>query len=159
VNWLALFEWCEGTAISTAVRESVWLFPVIEAGHLIAFAVIGGAVLLVDLRLLGFGLRRHSTADVEREARPWLIGSLGFMVVTGTLLFLSEAVKCYYSEPFWIKMTALGLATIFTFTARNRIAGADEARISPAWAKLAAVLSISLWGTVAWGGRWIGFSG
>lgn len=158
MDWLPFFQWCENTALGAMVRGSQWLFPVIESFHLVAFAVLGGAVLIVDLRLLGMGLRRQSAAEVARDAQPWLIGSLAVMLVTGTLLFLSEAVKCYYSIPFWVKMTSLLLAILFTFTLRRRVLSAGQA---PArrWNALVALVSLMLWGGVAWGGRWIGFSG
>ena len=156
---LALFQWLEDTGVARAVRDSAWLFPVIEGVHLGAFAVIGGAILLVDLRLFGFGLRGQPIALVAREAQPWLLGSLAVMIVSGSLLFLSEAVKCYYSQPFWVKMSALCLAIPFTFTVRRRVATADEVPARPVRAWLVALASIALWGSVAWGGRWIGFSG
>jgi hypothetical protein len=142
--------------VGTAIRNSQWLFPVIEAFHLLAFASIGGAILLVDLRLLGLALRHEPPGELSRDAQPWLLGGLAVMVTTGTLLFLSESVKCYYSNPFWVKMTALLLAIIFTFTVRRTVAAAGEAAFR---GRVVAVISIALWGTVAWGGRWIGFSG
>ena len=53
-----------------AIRDSQWLFPVIEAFHLLGLAVIGGAVLVVNLRLLGFGLRRQSAAQSPAMPDP-----------------------------------------------------------------------------------------
>jgi hypothetical protein len=77
------FQWCESTALSKAISSSPWAFAVIESMHLLALAVIGGAVLVVDLRLLGFGLRDQRIADVARNAFPWLVGSLIVMLLTG----------------------------------------------------------------------------
>jgi hypothetical protein len=130
----------------------------IEAIHLLGLGVIGGAVLTVDLRLLGLGLRRQSTAQLARDAQPWLIGSLLLMGITGSLLFLSEAIKCYYHEAFWFKMTSLFLAIVFTFTIQRRVILAGETRLRPVWSKVVAVVSILLWSGVGIGGRWIGFS-
>jgi hypothetical protein len=81
------------------------------------------------------------------------------MMLTGSALFVSEAVKCYYSTPFWVKMTSLLLATIFTFAVQQRVAKADETRVGPMWQRLVAVVSLVLWFGVGAGGRWIGFSG
>ena len=107
MNMLPFFEWCAATSFGQAISTSTWAFAVIESVHLLALSVIGGAVLIVDLRLLGFGLRRQSLAQVARDARPWFVGSLIVMLVTGIALFMSEPVKCYYSTPFWVKMTSL----------------------------------------------------
>ena len=65
-NLLPFFEWCEASWIGNAIRQSLWLFPVIEAVHLLGLCVLGGAVLMVDLRMLGAGLRNHA----DRANRP-----------------------------------------------------------------------------------------
>jgi hypothetical protein len=156
-TWLWLFEWFEYTAPGIVVRESVWLFPVIEAVHLLGLCLLGGALLVVDLRMLGFGLRGQSISQLHRYMQPWLTGAVVLMLGTGVLLFLSEAVKCYYSQSFRVKIIALTVALIFTFTLRARIA-ADGTLTPSVGARLAAAASIMLWLTVAAAGRWIGFS-
>jgi len=155
---LSFFQWCEQSGIGEAIRRSAWLFPLIEAIHLLGLGLIGGAVLVVDLRLLGLGLRRQSVAQLAREAQPWLIGSLVLMIITGSLLFLSEAIKCYYHPAFWLKMTSLFLAIVFTFTVQRKVTMADQTRVRPLWGKVVALVSVLLWSGVGIGGRWIGFS-
>jgi uncharacterized membrane protein YhdT len=158
MSLLTFFQWCEASGIGETIRKSSWLFPVIEAIHLLGLGVIGGAVLVVDLRLLGLGLRRQSTAQLTRDAQPWLVGSLILMIITGGLLFLSEAIKCYYHDAFWFKMSCLFLAIVFTFTIQRKVIMTDESRLRPLWSKVAAVVSVLLWAGVGIGGRWIGFS-
>jgi hypothetical protein len=153
---LPFFEWCEATALGQLVRTSLWLFPVIEAMHLLALCLLGGALLLVDLRMLGAGLTDTPIADLARGARAWLAGSLTAMVITGLLLFLSEAVKCYHNPSFWVKMSTLPVALLFTVFVRQRVALACTH--TSARTRLTAAASISLWLTVAAAGRWIGFS-
>jgi len=153
------FEWCAATALGTAIQMSPWAFAVIESVHLLGLAVIGGAVLLVDLRMLGFGLRDQRIDEIARAAFPWLVGSLIVMLLTGIGLFLSEPMKCYYSRPFWVKMISLSLAMLFTFTIRRKVTLADETRMRPIWFKLVALVSLTLWFGVGAGGRWIGFGG
>lgn len=158
MSLLPFFTWCEQSAIGEAIRNSQWLFPVIESVHLLALVLIGGAVLVVDMRLFGLGLRRQPVAQLARDTQPWLIGGLMVMVTTGILLFLSEATKCYYSSAFAVKMTCLLLAIIFTFTVRRKVALADEYRVSSLSSRLVAVVSVALWSGVGMAGRWIGFS-
>ena len=155
---LPLFQALENSAIGAAIRDSLWLFPVVEAFHLIGLAVIGGAILVVDFRLLGLGLRGHPVSRLARDVQPWVIGSLVVMILTGVPLFLSEAIKCYYSFAFWTKMTALLLAILFTFTVRRSVSFAPDGRFSAASSRAVGVTSIALWSAVGWGGRWIGFS-
>ena len=158
MSLLAFFQWCEQSHIGDLIRRSPWLFPAIEAIHLLGLGFIGGAVLVVDLRLLGFGLRRQSAAQLSRDAQPWLVGSLIVMIITGGLLFTSEAIKCYYHGAFWFKMASLLLAILFTFTVQRKAVMADENRLAPLWSKVVAVVSVLLWSGVGIGGRWIGFS-
>ena len=153
---LPFFEWCEATALGLAVRESVWLFPVVEAVHLLGLCLLGGALLVVDLRMLGAGLTRTPLQMLARQARPWLMAGVGTMVATGTVLFLSEAIKCYYSQAFWVKITTLPVALLFTFAVRQRVALGEHTTTRLAAATGA--ISIALWFTVAAAGRWIGFS-
>jgi len=155
---LPYFQWISNTPVSQAIGHSSWAFAVIESVHLLGLAVIGGAVLIVDLRLLGLGLRDQPVARVAREVFPWFVGSLIVMLVTGIGLFMSEAIKCYDSRPFWVKMASLLLAMIFAFTVRRKVALAAEGHVRPIWLKVVAVVSLALWFAVGASGRWIGFS-
>ena len=155
---LPFFEWCESLWIGQFVVGSNWLFPVIESVHLLALALLGGSIFLVDFRLLGLGLKDREVAELARDARPWMIGGLIAMVLTGVPLFLSEPIKCYYSTAFWIKMTTLPIALAFAFTVRTRVTRAEPVRNTARRQRLVGALSMALWFTVAAAGRWIGFS-
>ena len=151
------FRWCESTLVGRAVAESVWAFPILEAVHLIGLCVLGGALLVVDLRLLGLGLTSQPVARLARNARPWLVGSLVVMAATGVPLFLSEAIRAYYNTAFWVKICTLPLALAFTFTVREGVAR-READDPGATGRIVGAVSLALWLTVAAAGRWIGFS-
>ena len=155
---LPFFEWCETLWLGRVVVGSLWLFPVIEAVHLLALSLLGGAILIVDLRMLGFGLTHRSVAGIARSARPYLIVAVTGLIVTGIPLFLSEPTKCYYNTAFWVKMWSLAIALPFTFLIRNRVALQESVRNTARLQMLVGALSIALWVTVAAAGRWIGFS-
>ena len=139
------------------MRSSPWVFPVIASIHLMGLALIGGAVLLVDLRLLGLGMRNQPLPQIARYAERWFVVSLAILLPTGIVQFMCfAATKYYYMKAFWIKMAALVLALLFTFAVRRRVVMADETRMSPPRNKLVAGVSLALWGTVAVAGRWIG---
>src|SRR5204863_8137031 len=107
MSLLPFFTWCEKSAIGEAIRNSQWLFPVIESVHLLALVLIAGAVLVVDMRLFGLVVRRQPVAQLARYAESWMIGGLMVMVRTGILLFLAHAIKCYDRPAFAVKMTSL----------------------------------------------------
>ena len=150
------FEQLEYSFIGETIRNSIWMFPVIEAFHLIGLAVLGGSILLGDLRLLGLLFSSKSVQYIINQTT--FLTKLGLIVLvsTGIPLFLSEAIKCFYSRAFWIKMSALALGLIFLFFIRNPIclSGGDETGKF----KIIGFISISLWAIVAGSGRWIGFS-
>ena len=146
-------QWSEASALGKMIRNSEYAFPMIEFVHLAALAMIGGAVLIVDMRLAGLGLTKTSVARLAKDAQPYVTGSLLVMLVTGAALYSSEATKCYASAAFWIKMVSLLLAMIFTYTVKKHAAAKDLENT------LVGVVSVVLWFGVAWGGRWIGFGG
>lgn len=154
---LPLFEWFEASALGDTVRTSLWLFPVLEAIHLLGLCLLGGALLVVDLRMLGLGLTSQRIAALARDARPWLVAGITVMILTGVPLFLSEAIKCYYSQSFWVKILTLPVALLFTFAVRQRLA-MDEGLDTSTRSRVLALASLGLWFTVAAAGRWIGFS-
>ena len=122
----SLCQQLEATPIGVGIKNSTWLFPAIEAVHLLALALVGGALLMLDLRLIGVGLTGQANSAVERSTRPWLIGAILTMITTGGLIGFSEALKLLDRKAFTVKMIAL--------------------------------VSLSLWLTVALAGRWLGFS-
>jgi hypothetical protein len=156
LSWLPFFVWCNDTAVATAVRDSAWLFPVIEVFHLLALAVLGGAVLSVDLRLLGLGVTAVPVSRLAAAVRPWLLSSLAVIFVSGGLLFLSEALKCYENPAFRLKLAFLSLALLFAALVRTRWTR-EGAAASPATGRLVALVSITLWTGVGIAGRGIGF--
>jgi Family of unknown function (DUF6644) len=159
MSLLPFFQWCEASFVGTAIRESPWAFASIESVHLLGLATLGGSVLLVDLRLLGIGLRRTPAAELARDVQPWFNASLLVMLLTGVGLFLSEPTKCYYSTPFWVKMWSLLLAIVFSYTIRYRVVRAPDTSSLATRYRLVGLVSLALWFGVGAGGRWIGFTG
>ena len=145
----------EDSYIGEYVRSSLWLFPVIQSFHLIGLGILGGAVVVGDLRLMGILMRTESARYVIRVTRPWFNFGLFILIITGIPLFLSEAVKCYYSRAFWIKISCLLLGTLFVYFIRNPIVLSKDENFM---IKILGFVSFSLWVVTAASGRWIGFS-
>jgi hypothetical protein len=157
VTLFEVFDRLEQSALGAAIRDSIWLFPAIEAVHLLGLALLGGSILVVDLRLLGLGLTGRTAVYVLDQASPWFAGAIALLFGTGIPLFLSEAVKCYFSPAFWVKMGALVLALVFTLVVRNRVVRLQPG-LPASRARAIAACSVTLWLAVATAGRWIGFS-
>lgn len=111
---------------------------------------------MVDLRLLGLGMKDQNAGQLARLVRPWLVGAIVVMLSTGVLLFLSEAIKCFYNTSFWVKMITLPIALGFTFLVRDpRIMKGAPTLLQ---SRMLGSVSMALWFVVAAAGRWIGYS-
>jgi len=153
---LSIFQWCENSLLGHWIKYSKWDFAIIETFHIIGITVLLGSTLVVDLRLLGFGLRRLSPAQLARELAPWTWAALAFMLVTGVPMFLSEAVRLSYNSAFFVKMIVLPLALVLQFTVHRR-ATSPGAQEESKFGKLAAYLSLISWLSVALAGRAIAY--
>ena len=151
------FQAMNDSAIAKFISESLWIYPLDQAIHLVFLALFAGSILILDIRLLGFGMREQSVAKVARDSAPWVvIGFLG-LVATGIPQLIQNAMREYYSEFFWIKMYVLPVALIYTFTVRRKVAQAEDGRVSPGVQKIVGLVSILLWiGGVAIPSRLIG---
>ena len=149
------FLWCENTGLGAWLKGTTWGFAVIETVHIMALAVLLGAMLVIDLRLMGLGLKRQSTMELAGLLKPWFWGSFLTMVASGICLFVSEAVRLSKSGPFAYKMLFLALAvTIYLTIHRTAIARGGE---GAALGKTAAWLSLFSWLGIALAGRAIAF--
>ena len=151
------FLWIENTRLGHGIRESKWTFTLSEVAHLLGLTLLLGTTVLLALRLFGFVLPTKPVADVAREVTPLAFGGLIVTLLTGALLFTSEATKCWGNIAFRYKMLFLFLALLFQFTGLHKVARAEEGRFSPLTRKATAVLAAFLWFGVAVAGRAIAF--
>jgi hypothetical protein len=110
------------------------------------------------LRQFGVLYKTQPISEVARALRPWNLWSLAVMLVSGILLFLSEAMKCYGNTSFRWKMLFLFAALLFQFAIYNRVVS-KEGATAPAGGKIAAAVALCLWFGVGLAGRAIGFLG
>ena len=156
---LPFFEWCDGLAISQAYRDSTYLFPLTQALHLLAVTVFVGAIVIGDLRMLGWGPVGQSRASIARSAQRILLWAGLAVLVTGIPQFTTNALTYHRSWLFVFKMYLLAAALLFTVTVRQRVAVADEGRL-PSWVPNAVgAVSLTLWIGVTISGRLITYYG
>ncbi len=156
MSLLHLFQWFDSTTIGNIIRDSTYIFPVVEVVHLFGLTLLLGTLTITDLRMLGIGMRRQSVAEVATQLAPWSIWGAIVTIVSGILLFLSEAMKCYANAAFPWKMWLLLAGILLYLFVQRRITRVD-ARVSPALLKIVGVLSLVFWYGVAVAGRAIAF--
>src|SRR5215472_14102803 len=123
---LPFFQWCDKTWLGEAIRGSRLYFPIIETFHLLALTILFGAVVVLNLRLAGIIMKAQPTQQVAKDLAPWAWWSLVVILVSGIMLFLSEAMKCYASVPFQVKMVFLFAAIAFHFTIYRSVTKSDR---------------------------------
>lgn len=158
---LSACQWLEMTRFAAAMRNSSWLFDVTETIHSLGIILVAGTIMLVDLRLLGKGLRAEPVSHVVGRIVPWTLWGFVLMFVTGAWLFASEATKLYRSPAFRIKLVLLALvglnALIFHLTIYRTAADWDEAQVAPVRARIAGWCSLVLWIGIIAAGRSIAY--
>jgi hypothetical protein len=153
------FEWCENTALYNLIANHEAGYPALETLHLFGLTLLLGTLLLLCLRLLGVMLREQPVAELAADLNPYQTAGLWLMLLTGPLMFVATAVRCYGNTSFWVKMILLMVALVFHFAYFRRLVRRDDASISPGAGKLAAAIALVLWFGVGMAGRSIGFFG
>ena len=158
---LEFCQWLDQTAVGSTIRQSLWLFPAIETVHLLGMAALVGTITVLDLRLLGWTMPQRRVSEVVAGLLPWTWLGFGVQVVTGALLFSSEAVKIYGNPAFRLKMLFLLLAgiqaLIFQTVVSRKLPAWDNRPAPPVVARITGMISILLWIAIVTAGRFIGF--
>ena len=162
--WFSLFKlfpglepfirWCDATSIGTYVRQAAWAFKFIETVHILAWVVLLGSTMLVNLRLLGI-LRGWSVEQVARNVSMFIYIGLLLVAVTGVLMFLSNPQRYFTNIAFGTKMLFFLIAVLYQFTLYRSVVRIDCRKI-PKWARLAGVFSLIVWFATGAAGRAIG---
>jgi hypothetical protein len=154
-----VFAWSETTILGYVGKTWGGAFALIQAGHLIGLAVLGGAVLAGDLRLLGVVLNDVPARVVVERAHRVFFWALMSLLATGIFMACGVAMKIYFLPVYWFKMLALGAGMLFHFGLRMPLLQHDLDTLNPVVVRMVAIASILVWFMVAATGRWIGFSG
>jgi len=158
----SLFQSLQDTSLATAIREGESLFPWIECVHVLALTLVIGSIGIVDLRLIGLRFRDRSVRETTAEALPITWMAFALAVVTGGLMFSSNAVTYAHNGFFQAKMALIafaGLNMLSYHLVVSRGAGSwSTASVTPLRARLVGGVSLTLWIAIAACGRWIGFT-
>jgi hypothetical protein len=151
--------WIESTDLSTAIREGALLYPIIGGIHLLAIALFGGMLVATDLRLLGWAMQRRTVSDVVEQLRWWKRAGFVLLVASGLLLGWAEPLKLYRSPSFWVKMALLVLVGVHALAFRRTVYRNPKLLDAglTSQAKMAAILSLTLWAGLIVSGRLIAF--
>ncbi len=161
---MSLYEICQAlqdSAVGTSIRESIWTFPIIETVHVLGLAVSVGILVMLDLRLVGAGMRHIPASDIMHKLKRWYLLGFTAMFASGALLFWSEAEKCYRSPTFRIKLIFLALAGLnalfFEIKYVPSMKSWESSGVTPSGARAVGWISLICWMGVVGFGRWTAY--
>jgi len=151
----------ESSGLAAWIRDSLILFPLIESFHVIGLTLVFGTIAIVDLRLLGLAWIQRPFTRVAGDIMKWTWAAFALTVATGFLMFITNAAVYFGNLQFRLKMALIALSginmLIFELTSGRAVRRWDNEAAPPA-GKLAGALSLLLWISVIFLGRWIGFT-
>ncbi len=153
--------WMNETPWSIALRESFFVWPLIEATHVLTIMLFVGTIFMVDLRLLGLAFRKVAVSEITSKILPWTIAGFGLMVITGLLLFYAKPLVYYHNLFFRLKLliliVAMGNILFFHKRVQSGVNGWDLSSAIPKSARASAVISICSWILIVVAGRMIAY--
>ncbi len=162
MNLTPMLQALHDCGLAVAIRNSLFLFPMLEAVHVIALTLVFGTIMVVDLRLLGVASTRRPYSLVSADMLRLTWAAFALAAVTGSLMFTTNA-RVYFDNPFFrAKFALMALAglnmLLFQLTAGRDPSSWDHARTAPPLGKAAAIASLALWVLVIGMGRTVGFT-
>jgi hypothetical protein len=158
-----LSRWLAGTAASETIQNVAWIIPLVQTIHILALAIVLSSIGMLDLRLMGLAGLRVSISGMAARFLPWIWGALIVLAATGAILITGEPARSLLNPAFQAKMALLGAAILVTLAFQHTVRrNAGFWDLSPArrgLARLTALISLSLWLSIAVCGRLIAYVG
>jgi hypothetical protein len=154
-GWLQALQ---GWELAALLRRSVYVYPLVNAAHIFSLALLIGAILPADLRMLGL-FQGIAAPPFLRLMTAIAATGLALAVATGFLLFSVQPLEYAYNPAFLAKISLVALGAL----------NATAIRLSPGWLeatstgivssglKLGAAVSLTIWICALLAGRWIAF--
>ena len=159
----ALIGWIEGTRPNHVVQNVFWIIPVVQTVHILSVSIVVASMAMLDLRLMGVGLGRHSIASMAHRFMPWAWSALLLLLLSGTVLIVGEPGRSLGNWVFQLKMSLLLLAVIASLIVSQRLKDDQDfwersTRLRLA-SRILGLLLLLLWVGVVVCGRWIAYVG
>ena len=154
-----MLAWIEGSWLGVTLRDLVWAFPAAEILHFTGLCLLLGALIVIDLRLLGFARGLPARAIDDLLPLAWIGFSIN--LVTGFLFFVAAPFFYYPNGPLCIKLVLILLAGAnalwFQRALRDEVDHLEAGAEASARVKVSAGASLALWTGVVLFGRLIMF--
>jgi uncharacterized membrane protein SirB2 len=151
-------QWIDQTAMSQWIKEAAWVVPTVQTVHILAIAVVASSALMLDLRLIGVFWANRPLEAVKARFLPLIWWPLLLLLATGIIMIAAEPARSLKNPAFQLKMSlliaALVVTGLFQFLHRRDASPGDGPRAA---AVTLAIVSIALWTSIIFAGRWIAY--
>ena len=157
MDWRPLATWMESTWLNDIMLERFWLFPTMETIHFLGLSVLFGAILVMDLRVMG--VARFINMEAAMKFIPVAIIAFCVNLLTGIAFLFADPFRYFPNIAFQWKMGLIvvaGLNALWFWVGEHRelvsLADGEDAQFR---AKVIATLSLVVWIAVLVFGRMI----
>lgn len=154
-------NWLSSTSLNAILGTHLWVTPAVQTIHILAIALIMSAILLTDLRVLGAIGQDVPTRQFSARYLPWIGAALLTLLLSGTVLIVGEPHRSLGNQIFYLKMGLLILAIAVTAAIHWPVLYQQDFW-RPLGRRIAlrslAVLSLGIWISIVFAGRWIAYS-
>ena len=158
----AFCQWLSDTPLSLTIQNVAWIIPTVQSIHIVSIAVVISSVFMIDLRLVGVLGRSRPTAAYAARYLPWIWYTLIVLLISGAILIIGEPSRSLENPTFQLKMAllicAIAVTTAFHLPLVKEPAYWELGDRHKAIAKVIAVLSLLIWVSIVFAGRWIAYT-
>ena len=140
--------------IGDAMNNTEWAFPLAECFHIAAFAMSIGTIAIVDLRLLGLGMRHQTSAQLVQSTGLWTQFGILLAVMSGIFLVSTDPANYLHNPAFRFKISCFLAAIVYNYTLHHKVASSEHSTFA---GRLAGAFSLALWLAVVFGGIFYAF--
>jgi hypothetical protein len=142
---LAMWQSLQYSGWVTLVSDTAWLYAAVSILHYFTLFIFVGTTAILDLRVLGIADRNHTISQVAEQVLPWNWIVLALALLSGFVLFATDATDYLPVGLFWAKISVILLAILVTVVLQRGLRSWDKAQSAPGFAKVVALLSLLLW--------------
>ncbi len=155
-------KWLAATSLSHTIQTTKWMIPTLQIIHILSVAVVFSSAILVDLRIWRLLERDVPLPEVARRFLPTIWPVLLILLTTGSLLIVGEPRRSLLNFTFYLKMALLAVAIMLTAGLQRSISSSpgswDKDRARRIAGRFAATVSILVWSSILFAGRWIAYT-
>jgi hypothetical protein len=154
-------RWIDQTALSQSIQAAGWVVPTVQTIHILAIAVVASSAMMLYLRLIGVFWVGRPMKEVTARFLPLVWWPLLVLLATGMIMIIAEPARSLKNPAFQLKMALLIAALAVTFVfgrMQRRDAALGDVRAGPSAAAVTiAIVSMLLWSSIIFAGRWIAY--